>query len=90
MFMVTSDGKSFAFIGDLTHDAVLLLEKPLMEFSYDNDTKQAALSRVEMPIMLAANKTPVMHYHFAWHGYGHIARTGEGFHYHPEPMQMLL
>lgn len=31
IFMVTSNGKSFAFLGDLTHHAVLLLERPLME-----------------------------------------------------------
>ena len=42
IFMVTSSGKSFAFLGDLTHHAVLLLEKPRMEFSYDSDPKQAA------------------------------------------------
>jgi glyoxylase-like metal-dependent hydrolase (beta-lactamase superfamily II) len=90
MFMVTSDGKSFAFLGDLTHHAVLLLEKPLMEFSYDTDPKQAAQSRVKMLTMLAANKTLVMSYHYAWPGYGHVAKTGEGFHYYPEPMQMVL
>jgi hypothetical protein len=28
--------------------------------------------------------------HFAWLGYGHIAQAGDGFHYYPEPMQMLL
>src|SRR5260370_35980743 len=33
MFMVTSDGKSFAFLGDLTHHAVLLLENTLLECS---------------------------------------------------------
>src|SRR5947209_4354206 len=90
MFMVTSNGKSFAFLGDLTHHAVLLLEKPLMEFSYDTDPKQAAQTRVKMLDMLAANKIPVMSYHFAWPGYGHVAKAGEGFHYYPEPMNMLL
>jgi glyoxylase-like metal-dependent hydrolase (beta-lactamase superfamily II) len=90
MFMVTSNGKSFAFLGDLTHHAVLLLEKPLMEFSYDTDPKQAAQSRVKMLTMLAANKTPVMSYHFAWPGFGHIAKAGDGFHYYPEYMQMTL
>ena len=90
MFMVTSAGKSFAFLGDLTHHAVLLLEKPLMEFSYDSDPKQAAQSRVRMLSMLAANKTAVMSYHFAWPGYGHVAKAGDGFHYYPEPMNMLL
>jgi hypothetical protein len=43
-----------------------------------------------MLTMLAANKTPVMSYHFAWPGYGHVAKNGEGFHYYPEPMQMVL
>ncbi|MBR0692504.1 MBL fold metallo-hydrolase [Bradyrhizobium lablabi] len=90
IFMVTSAGKSFCFLGDLSHHPVLLLEKPRMEFSYDSDPKQAAATRVKLLDMLAANKTPVMSYHFAWPGYGHVAKTGEGFHYYPEPMQMLL
>src|SRR3954464_1996570 len=90
MFMVTSNGKSFAFLGDLTHHAVLLLEKPRMEFSYDTDPKQAANTRVKMLDMIAANKPPVMSYHFAWPGYGHVAKAGDGFHYYPEPMSMLL
>jgi glyoxylase-like metal-dependent hydrolase (beta-lactamase superfamily II) len=90
IFMVTSNGKSFAFLGDLTHHAVLLLEKPRMQFSYDTDPQQAAETRVRLLTMLAANKTPVMSYHFAWPGYGHIAKTGDGFHYYPEPMQMTL
>ena len=90
IFMVTSAGKSFAFLGDLTHHAVLLLEKPRMEFSYDTDPKQAAASRVKLLDTIAANKTPVMSYHFAWPGYGHIAKTGDGFHYYPEPMKMEL
>ncbi len=90
IFMVTSNGKSFAFLGDLTHHAVLLLERPLMEFSYDTDPKQSAQSRVKMLTMLAANKVPVMSYHFAWPGYGHVAKNGDGFRYYPEPMNMLL
>jgi glyoxylase-like metal-dependent hydrolase (beta-lactamase superfamily II) len=90
MFMVTAGGKSFAFLGDLTHHPILLLEKPRMEFSYDTDPKMAANTRVKMLEMLAANKTPVMSYHFAWPGYGHVAKAGEGFHYYPEAMVMTL
>ena len=69
---------------------MLLLEKPRMEFSYDTDPKQAAATRVKLLDMLAANKTPVMSYHFAWPGYGHVAKTGDGFRYYPEPMKMEL
>lgn len=90
IFIVSSAGKSFAFLGDLSHHSVLLLERPRMEFSYDTDPKQAAESRVKLLTMLAANKTPVMSYHFAWPGYGHVAKAGDGFHYYPEPMQMTL
>ena len=90
IFMVQSDGKSFAFLGDLAHHAVLLIEKPRMEFSYDSDPKMAAATRVKMLDMLAANKTAVMSYHFAWPGLGHVVKAGEGFRYIAEPMTMAL
>lgn len=90
MFMVTSGGKSFAFLGDLTHHQILLMEHPRMQFSYDTNPGQAAESRVKMLDMLATNKIPVMSYHYPWPGYGHVVKTGEGFYYLPEPMQMLL
>ncbi|MGA9089536.1 MAG: MBL fold metallo-hydrolase [Bradyrhizobium sp.] len=90
MFMISSGGKSFAFLGDLTHHQILLMEKPRMEFSYDTDPKQAANSRVRMLDMLAANKIAVLSYHYPWPGLGHVVKTGEGFHYIPEPMTMTL
>ena len=90
IFMVTSNGKSFCFLGDLTHHPILLLEKPRMQFSYDTDPKQAAETRVKLLDMIATNKIPVMSYHFAWPGFGHIAKTAEGFHYYPEAMNMQL
>jgi glyoxylase-like metal-dependent hydrolase (beta-lactamase superfamily II) len=90
IFMINSDGKSFAFLGDLTHHQILLLEKPRMQFSYDTDPNQAAESRVKMLDMLAANKIPGMSYHYPWPGYGHVVKTGEGFHYIAEPMQLII
>jgi glyoxylase-like metal-dependent hydrolase (beta-lactamase superfamily II) len=88
IFVISSDGKSFAYTADLTHHPILLMEKPRMEFSFDTDPKQAANSRVKMLDMLAANKIPVLAYHYPWPGVGHIAKTAEGFHYVPEPMQI--
>ena len=90
IFMISSDGKQFAYTADLTHHPILLMEKPRMEFSFDTDPKQAAESRVKMLDMLAANKIPVLAYHYPWPGVGHVAKTAEGFHYVPEPMQMTL
>jgi len=90
IFMISSEGKSFVYLADLTHHPILLMEKPRMEFAYDTDPKQAAASRVKMLDMLAANKTAVMTYHYPWPGIGHVVKAGEGFHYIPEPMTMTL
>jgi glyoxylase-like metal-dependent hydrolase (beta-lactamase superfamily II) len=90
IFMVNSEGKSFAFLGDLTHHQILLLEKPRMQFSYDTDPQQAAETRVRLLDTIAANKTPVMSYHFPWPGYGHVVKNGDGFRYIAEPMVMTL
>jgi hypothetical protein len=38
---------------------------------------------------IAANKVPVMAYHYAWPGVGRIAKTGEGFHYYPEATNLV-
>src|SRR4051794_13018830 len=90
IFMINSGGKSLCYIGDLAHHPVLLLEKPLTEFMYDTDPKQSAQSRVKMLTMLAANRIPLLAYHFAWPGVGHVAKQGDGFRYYPEPMNMVL
>ncbi|AZO78534.1 MULTISPECIES: MBL fold metallo-hydrolase [unclassified Bosea (in: a-proteobacteria)] len=89
IFNVSSGGKSFTFLGDLTHHPVLLTENPRVEFAYDYDPKQSVQSRVKLLTMLAEQKTPVMSYHFAWPGFGNLAKAGDGFRYYPAPMQML-
>jgi glyoxylase-like metal-dependent hydrolase (beta-lactamase superfamily II) len=89
VYMISSGGKQFCFLGDLTHHPVLLLEKPRIEFAYDTDPKQSADTRVRILDMLAANRTPVMAYHFPWPGFGHISKAGEGFRYYPAPMELV-
>ena len=85
IFMISSAGKQLCYIGDLTHHPVLLMEKPLTEFTYDTDPKQSAQTRVKMLNMLAANRIPLLAYHFAWPGVGHVAKQGDGFRVLPEP-----
>lgn len=89
IFLVSSSGKSFCFMGDLTHHQVLLLEKPAMEFAYDTDPKQSAQTRIRLLGMLADRQIPVMSYHFPWPGFGNLARAGEGFRFYAEPMKMI-
>lgn len=89
VFMITSDGKTLGAIGDLTHHQVLLVEKPRIEFAYDTDSKQSANTRVRVLDMLAANRIPLIAYHFPWPGVGHVAKNGDGFRYFPAPLQMV-
>jgi glyoxylase-like metal-dependent hydrolase (beta-lactamase superfamily II) len=88
IFMINNDGKQLCYVGDLAHHPVLLLERPLTQFAFDTDPAQSAQSRVRMLTMLAANRVPLLAYHFAWPGIGHVSKAGDGFHYHPEPAQM--
>lgn len=89
VFMITSDGKTLGAIGDLTHHQVLLVEKPRIEFAYDTDFEQSANTRVRVLDMLAANRIPLIAYHFPWPGVGHVAKNGDGFRYFPAPLQMV-
>lgn len=41
-----------------------------------------------MLTMLAEKRTPIMAYHFAWPGIGHVVKQGDGFRYLPEPLRM--
>jgi len=89
IFMLSSEGKQLCFIGDLTHHQVLLVERPRLEFAYDTDPKQAAVTRVRYLDMFAANKTPILAYHFPWPGFGYMSKHGDGFRYHPTPMEIV-
>jgi glyoxylase-like metal-dependent hydrolase (beta-lactamase superfamily II) len=89
VFMLTSQGKSMGYIGDLTHHQVILLERPLTQFAYDTDPAQSAQTRVKYLDMFATQKVPVLAYHFPWPGVGHVAKAGDGFRFFAEPMKML-
>ncbi|GAC1345407.1 MAG: MBL fold metallo-hydrolase [Acetobacteraceae bacterium] len=85
IFMIEAGGKQLCYIGDLAHHPVLLLERPRTQFAFDTDPVQSSESRIRMLTMLAANKVPLLAYHFAWPGIGNVAKQGEGFRYFPKP-----
>jgi glyoxylase-like metal-dependent hydrolase (beta-lactamase superfamily II) len=88
IFMIDVDGKQLCYIGDLAHHPVLLLEHPRTQFAYDTDAVQSGESRVRMLSMLSANRIPLIAYHFAWPGIGHVAKNGDGFVYFPAGQQI--
>ncbi|MEO1603285.1 MAG: MBL fold metallo-hydrolase [Pseudomonadota bacterium] len=87
-FIVTSGSDTLAVIGDLTHHHVILLETPLTQFAFDTDPAQSAETRVRVLDMIAAQRLPMIAYHFPWPGIGHVEKVGEGFRYHPAPLIM--
>ncbi len=88
IFMINSGNQQLCYIGDLAHHPVLLLERPRTQFAFDTDAAQSAESRVRMLTMLAGSRTPLLAYHFAWPGLGHVAKAGDGFRYFPAPLQV--
>jgi len=88
IFMVNAGNAQICYIGDLAHHPVLLLERPRTQFAFDTDPAQAAESRVRMLDMLAANRVPLLAYHFPWPGVGHVAKAGDGFRFLPSQMNL--
>ncbi|MFC4166268.1 MBL fold metallo-hydrolase [Teichococcus aestuarii] len=87
-YTIESDGQSMVYTGDLAHHHILLLQRPLWEFSFDTDPKLSAQSRSRMLDRLATDRQAVLSYHFPWPGLGHVAKAGEGYVWVPEPMDL--
>jgi glyoxylase-like metal-dependent hydrolase (beta-lactamase superfamily II) len=90
IFMVTSQGKSLCNVGDLAHHHVLIMQNPKVEFAFDTDGKQGAATRMRVFDMLAAQRIPLIAYHFPWPGVGHIAKQGDGYRYVVSPQLTAL
>ena len=86
VYMITSQGKMLCNAGDLAHHHVISVERPRVQFMFDTDGQQAVASRVRMFDMLAAQRIPMVSYHFPWPGLGHVGKQGEGFRFFPMPM----
>jgi glyoxylase-like metal-dependent hydrolase (beta-lactamase superfamily II) len=84
-FVITSAGRSLVYIADVSHHQVLLLERPRAKFVFDTDADQAVTSRIRVLDMLAAQRLPILAYHFPWPGIGHVTKQGDGFRYIAAP-----
>lgn len=88
MFGISSGPNVLVYTGDLAHHHVLLLRRPLLEFSFDTDPKQSAQTRARALDRFAADKPAVLSYHFPWPGLGRVTKEGEGFAWMPTPMDV--
>ena len=88
IYAVTSGNATVVNTGDLAHHSVLLLRRPLWEFSFDTDPKQSAQTRARALERFANDRTQMLSYHFAWPGLGHVAKEQEGYAWMPTPMDV--
>jgi glyoxylase-like metal-dependent hydrolase (beta-lactamase superfamily II) len=89
-YTITSGGQTMVYTGDLAHHHVLLLQRPMWEFSFDTDPKQSAQTRSRMLNRLATDRNLVLSYHFPWPGLGHVVRAGDGYNWLAEPMDFTV
>ncbi|MCQ4160182.1 MBL fold metallo-hydrolase [Roseomonas sp. GC11] len=87
-YAISSGNEVMVNTGDLAHHHILLLRKPLWEFSFDTDPKLSAQSRSRMLDRLATDRHAVLSYHFPWPGLGHVTREGDGYGWVQEPMNL--
>jgi glyoxylase-like metal-dependent hydrolase (beta-lactamase superfamily II) len=88
VYAVTSGRQTVVNTGDLAHHYVLLLRRPMWEFAFDTDPKQSAQTRSRMLDRFSNDRTAILSYHFPWPGLGNVTREGEGFAWHPAPMNV--
>jgi glyoxylase-like metal-dependent hydrolase (beta-lactamase superfamily II) len=88
-FVISSGNKSLYFAGDLVHHA-LIVERPRMEDVFDTDRKLAIETRVKQMDMLSSERMLTVVYHMPWPGIGHFAKRGDGFHFEPEYLNVVL
>ena len=89
-FVITSQGSSIIYTGDLAHRPLLQMENPRAEFARDSDPQQGVVSRLRVFDMAASGQIPILAYHFPWPGIGHVAKDGDRYRYIPSEMQTVL
>lgn len=89
-FVISSQGSSIIYTGDLAHRPLLQMENPRAEFARDTDPQQGVGSRLRVFDMAASGQIPIVAYHFPWPGVGHVAKNGDSYRYVAVEMQTVL
>lgn len=89
-YMITSQGKSFCVIGDIAHHHIMSTQTPQFPMAFDTDGQLGVASRRRVFDMLAAQRIPLLAYHFPWPGVGFMAKQGDAYRYVASPMQTAL
>jgi glyoxylase-like metal-dependent hydrolase (beta-lactamase superfamily II) len=88
-FVITSGNDTLFLVGDVVHHFPVV-ENPRMEDFFDTDRKLGIEARVKTMTFLSDEKLRALVYHLPWPGIGHFSKSGDGFHFEPEPIQVVL
>ena len=82
-FRLTSGGQSLLVWSDTTNKPELFVRNPDWQVVFDMDGSRAAETRRRLLDMLAAERMPVVGYHFPFPAIGFVAQEGTGYRYVP-------
>ena len=88
IYAIASGPRVMVYTGDLAHHHILLLQRPLLEFSFDTDPKQSAQTRARLLERFATDQPQLLSYHFPWPGLGNVVKAGQGYAWMPAPMDV--
>lgn len=77
-FVVASGGKSVIVQGDVTNHASIFMEHPGWHLVFDNDAQLAEATRRKFYDMVAAEKLPIVGYHFPFPSAGYVEKNSSG------------
>ncbi|MCF8483039.1 MAG: MBL fold metallo-hydrolase [Rhodospirillum sp.] len=86
-FLVSSGGRLLALTADLSRHHLLGVETR-WEFSGDFDPRESVETRERHFARFAAERIPILSYHYPWPGLGHIVRHRDGFRFLPTAMDL--
>lgn len=89
-FAIQSQGQKLLNIGDVAHHHIISMKTPRLPFAFDTDGAQGVASRLKMWDMLAAERAPMVGYHFPFPGVGYVGKQGDAYRFFPAPMRTVL
>ena len=81
----SSDNADLIHMADVAHRSDSGLQHPEWSIIFDFDPEQAIATRKRILSQVAADRTPVMGYHFPFPGLGYVETAGSAYRWSPVP-----
>lgn len=89
-FLIESGADRLLIWGDTIHIPEVQFARPEVTMVPDNDPQAAAVTRRKLLDMAAQERMLVTGMHMHFPGFGHVAREGDAFRFHPEAWRQEL